>query len=96
MAEERITIIPPQFTRGDGTRLIEAVEKQTRFEAEYDVNGNVIFFGEAAPGAFTSAPVWRIAKFVWDVNNNPLRRLWADGDTEFNNIWDDRASLNYS
>lgn len=51
-----------------------------------------IYVGEAAPGTQASAAAWRISRLtVAD------RRLeWADGDGEFDNVWDDRASLSYS
>jgi hypothetical protein len=53
------------------------------------------YVGFAPPGKLTSEPAWKIMKLVY-VGSNLVRRLWADGDTKFDNVWDDRASLNYS
>lgn len=74
----------------------EALEKQTKLLVEYDLNGNAIFIGEAAPGSLSSAAVWRIKSITWDVNNNATSVTWADGNTNFDNIWDNRAILSYS
>lgn len=43
----------------------------------------------------TSAPIWRIKKVIYDASGNRLYDLWADGDTFFDNVWDDRVSLTY-
>ena len=61
-----------------------------------DVNGNPVYIGRATVGSLTSVAVWQIMKSTFDVNNNLLSTLWADGDTNFNNIWDNRVSLTYS
>ncbi len=38
--------------------------------------------------------VWQIFKMVEAAGVTTI--TWADGDTAFNNIWDNRASLTYS
>lgn len=43
---------------------------------------------EAAPGALTSAAVWRISRLT--VATGVVQ--WADGDSGFNNIADNRAT----
>ncbi len=53
-----------------------------------------IYVGEASFTSSTSLPVWRIYKVqiigpITDI-------LWADGDPEYDNIWDNRTSLSYS
>lgn len=54
--------------------------------------GDYKYIGEAAPGTATSAGSWRIQRLT--VADNTI--VWADGDGEFNNVWDDYASLSYS
>lgn len=56
---------------------------------------NPVYVGEAAPGSATSAEAWRIRKLTYS-GANLTDVEWADGDTDFNNIWDNRASLSYS
>jgi len=64
----------------------------------YDANANAEYVGEAPAGnlAGVANPVWRIKKFTYDVNENVTSVAWADGDTDFDNIWANRAALSYS
>jgi len=62
---------------------------------DYDTSDNLIYQGQANPGASKSASVWRIKKFTYSTGN--LTDIqFADGNDRFDNIWDDRVSLNYS
>lgn len=63
---------------------------------EYDVNQNLVYLGRAKIGSLTSATVWQIRKFTYDVNNNPVSIIWANGSKQYNVAWDNRASLSYS
>jgi len=47
---------------------------------------------EAAPGALSSAAAWRISKTVAATGVT----TWADGNGNFDNIADNRASLTYA
>lgn len=51
------------------------------------------YYGWALPGIAESAAEWRIAR--WTVAN-VSGLLWADGNTDFDNVWADRASLTYT
>ena len=53
------------------------------------------YLGQAQPGSSVSAAVWRIQKLAFSVDGD-VTATWADGDAEFDNVWNDRASLNYS
>lgn len=57
-----------------------------------DDTGTYKYIGEAAPGSATSAAVWRIQR----ITNADSTIVWADGDGDFDNVWDNRASLSYS
>ncbi len=61
--------------------------------ADNKTTGGVIYIGYADAGTATSAASWRIKKV--DISNYPVI-TWADGDTNFNNVFDDRVSLTYS
>jgi len=63
---------------------------------DYDGSGLIIYQGDANAGSATSASVWRIRKFLYDGSNNLTDVLFADGDTLFDNVWDNRTSLSYS
>ena len=47
---------------------------------------------EAQPGSLSSAAVWQISKY----QDSTGIMLWADGNANFDNIADDRATLTYS
>jgi hypothetical protein len=60
-----------------------------------DAGSSITYVGEAAPGSANSAAVWRIKRLDETVAND-LTILWADGNSSFDNVWNDRASLSYS
>lgn len=72
------------------------VTKNLTQRIEYDGSGNAIYIGLAPVGSLTSAPVWQVQKLTYDGSNRFIYNQFADGDDAFDNIYDDRASLNYS
>ena len=62
---------------------------------DYDVNGNLIYFGKADKGASKAAAQWSIIKMTYDMNSLITDIQWADGNGLFDNIWNDRAVLSY-
>ncbi len=58
-----------------------------------EASSTVTYVGEAVAGVATSAASWRIKKLD---STSGLIMTWADGNTNFDNIWDNRASLSYS
>ena len=54
------------------------------------------FVGYAAPGESTANAVWRVLKLIYNASDDVVEVLWADGDTNFDNVWDNRAVLSYS
>lgn len=79
---ETIGLFAPTRTPGDFKAL------------RLDETGTVTYIGLAAIGAAASAAVWQIKRLT---DEPPLTTIeWADGNAEFDNVWDDRASLNYS
>lgn len=59
-----------------------------------EVSKNLSYVGDAQPGSLTSVEVWRI-KRIQTVGNITTVSL-ADGNSNFDNIWDNRLSLTYS
>jgi len=62
---------------------------------DYDASGNVVYYGVTTSGTAKSAAKWQIKKFSY-TSNDLTDIQWADGNTKFDNVWDDRASLSYS
>ena len=58
-----------------------------------DISGTVAFVGSALPGVATSSAQWRISKIN---TTSGVVMTWADGDSNFDNIWQNRHSLSYS
>lgn len=58
------------------------------------VGGATTYIGEAVPGTLDAASVWRIKKMI--ETGPDISITWADGDNNFDNIWDDHLILSYS
>ena len=58
-------------------------------------NNQTLFHGWADAGSSTASAVWRIKKFIYS-GSRLSSTQWADGNGEFDNIFNNRASLDYS
>ena len=58
-----------------------------------DTGAGVLYVGLAPAGSSLSDPVWKIKQIL--TSGLVLRILWADGNGQYDNIWDDRAALTY-
>lgn len=63
---------------------------------DYNGDDNLIYQGAASSGSLKSAAAWQIKKFTYNEKGNLIDVQWADGNFEFDNVWDDRKELNYS
>ncbi len=50
------------------------------------------YIGKALVGTQNSADTWQISRLA---TSSGLVKTWADGDSGFNNIWDNRVTINY-
>lgn len=55
----------------------------------------VTYRGDALPGVATSAASWRVQRLTQQ-SDGDMEIIFADGDDNFDNIWDNRLSLSYS
>jgi hypothetical protein len=70
----------------------------TYYATRYDQDAatpTLAYLGKALVGSATSAAIWQIQKLVFGADGD-VTITWADGNSAFDNIWDDRASLTYS
>ena len=74
---------PLKYTQGVPTQV--AVDTST---------SGTTYVGESAPNTATSSALWRCYKVV--VTSTAVTVKFADGNDNFDNIYDDRASLTYS
>ena len=110
MAGEKVDFSIGEKISGKGTNelldalLTELLQKtepgdiqQVNFAAlalQFDgASAPILYLGEAAAGSATSAAAWRIAKID---TTTQVAITWADGNTNFDNVWNDRAGLSYS
>lgn len=59
-----------------------------------EASDTVTYIGKAEPGSAENAAVWQIKKIT--ISGTETITTWADGDVQFNNIWDNRAGLTYA
>lgn len=78
--------------RATDVSLGAAVEYVSNFD---QVNSTTAYAGKALPGTLTSSANWQIKKLTFGTDGD-VTTQFADGDSNFDNIWDNRASLSYS
>ena len=70
----------------------------TQYALKYDQDADpptVAYLGQAVPGSGGASAVWRIQKLTFG-GDGDVTATWADGNANFDNVWNDRASLSYS
>ncbi len=68
----------------------------TAYAKRYDQVSDVLaYLGDAGVGSSPSSSVWRIQKLVF-TSAGSVTITFADGNVNFDNVWDNRASLSYS
>jgi len=63
---------------------------------DYTSTASTWYQGHASPGAAEDDNVWRIKRLTLDGSNRLLKTEFADGDGNYNNVWSNRTSLDYS
>lgn len=79
---------------GSGLQRLNADNLVTKLD--YDGGTNPVYIGLATPGTATSEAKWLIRKLTFDGSNNPTDIQFATGTPNYDQIWDNRASLSYS
>lgn len=59
-------------------------------------SSTITYSGKAAAGSATNVAVWQISKLTFDADGNLLSQKWANASGNFDQIWDNRASLSYT
>ncbi len=73
------------------TKLAIPIRRQVKFDGD---SATVQYIGESSFGTATSSPTWRISRLSYVGSSFTLE--YADSNDNFDNIWDNRASLSYS
>jgi hypothetical protein len=61
-------------------------------KSDDNADGNS-YYGDALPGTATSAAAWSIQRV--STSGTVVTTVYADGDANYDNIWDNRTSLTY-
>ena len=65
------------------------------YRCAYSLDNKLIYVGSAKAGSLQSDPVWRIKKRVFS-GQNLTEVLYAGGNGQFINVWDNRELYSYS
>lgn len=60
----------------------------------FRVVGSATYIGEAPPGTAETSAAWRIRKIL--TTGSDFDILWANGTSDYVNVWTDWASFTYS
>jgi hypothetical protein len=66
---------------------------------DYGANFEVLHVGEAPPGTLNSVPGWRIYRYgyvIVDGDPEISEMKFASGNKNFDKVWDERATYDYS
>lgn len=95
--QDKKETIQPQFREVLQVVKYTPADEEMLYLEEIDFVGDTLIYrGWADPGSLTSEPKWRIRRTRFVGTDEDVVHDWADGDTYFNNIWDNRAGLTYS
>lgn len=78
-------------TGGKHAQVVSPAPLITRYA---QASSTVAYAGQADPGTLTSAASWRVYRLT-TVGEDVILE-YADGNANFDNVWDNRASLSYS
>lgn len=100
MSSRPTTNRPFKFGAKDRREFI-VQDCEVEIRAQNDASGNVLYLGRAKAGVADDEAKWQISFHAWDANNSLTSRTWpqnslGSASTEYEFVWDDRASYTYS
>lgn len=84
----------------DTTAMADADELQIYYDMGSlvkrvdEASATVTYVGQAQDGSDIADPVWQIQRITSSGGATEIE--WADGNNDFDNVWDDRSSLTYN
>ena len=73
---------------------VKSVNTPYNLSFAYD-EGKLEYYGMADPDTDKDAPGWQIQKLIYNDNGNLIGIKSADGQIDFDKIWDDREFYQY-
>jgi hypothetical protein len=80
---------------GGGSKEQVVVLKKHIQELSYNAEGNVEYLGIALPNVATSSSGWQIRKMIYS-GSDVVAILFAEGNSDFDKKWTERANYSYS
>ena len=82
------------------SKTVNVPATETDLEMPYNlqvdfVGTDTVYKGWADPGTPTSSALWRIQRITFVGTDEDVVIEWANGNGNFENIWDDHLSLSY-
>ena len=74
--------------------MSEEIENAVRTKPK-STDATIVYVGEAFPGSAEGDAVWRM-KRITNAGTDDATVEFADGNQNYDNIWDDRETLTYS
>lgn len=74
---------------------IHEIDESRRQIWDYESGNVVIYSGKANPGALKSEAKWQIVKYNYDSSNRATEKNFANGDSEYDKVWNDRATYDF-
>jgi hypothetical protein len=84
--------LPVRLTDGSAFYTASGGGSAATYTIRMDEGATYTYIGKANAGTLTSAASWQISRLT----NADNTLIFADGDTSFDNVWDNRAILSYS
>ena len=85
--------VRPKATKVGSVKIPHVITESTQETVRIDDTGTYQYFGKAPIATAGSTAAWQISRLTVA---NPQSLLWADGDSDYDNVWDNHASLSYS
>lgn len=82
-----------EVTNFPADQLIHGKVEFSNYAVRLDTVGDITYVGKGAIGANSALAVWRIMKLDETIG---MIMMYADGNDNFDNVWDNRESLVYS
>lgn len=83
-----------KYNQQTDEQIVITVDKYIQ-RISYTASGMTEYVGLALPGSGSDEAKWQIKKLTYS-GTAVVSSLFAGGNTNFTNIWDNRASLSYS
>lgn len=93
LSTQTVEVTEHRQVDGIAAKAVFAYDTPLAVQVDTSTTVGTVYVGQAAMGSATSSPVWQI----FAVNTSgPITVKWANGNSKYGNIFDNRASISYS